>query len=134
MSKSDESGSQTMKFDALWIFKEEIKKAGFIAELEAHTSQPIGLPLHKHHGHIEVDDTSVVLTEGDSRKLIQKSEITGLQVSYDDDFQRIRDSRGMIPPMHFSFGDDAAYIFTKGTRFGFWQGENTALSEAIIGH
>ena len=88
--------------------------------------------MHKHRGHIEVDDTSVALIEGDNRKPIQKSEISGLQVSYDDHFQRFRDSRGMLPPMHFSFGDDAVYIFTKGTQLGFWQGENTALSEAIV--
>jgi hypothetical protein len=72
MSVSDGPGSRTLKFEALWIFKEEIKKAGFIAEFEAHISQPLGMPLHKHRGHIEVDDTSVSLVERDTRKTIQK--------------------------------------------------------------
>ncbi|MDA4113878.1 MAG: hypothetical protein OK474_07515 [Thaumarchaeota archaeon] len=129
MSVSGGPGPRTLKIEALWIFKEEIKKAGFIAEFEAHISQPFGLPLHKHRGHIEVDDTSVSLVEGDNRKTIQKSEISGLQVSYDENFGQFKDSRGMDPPMHFSFGDEEVYIFTKGTEF--WQGANAALSEAI---
>ena len=108
-----------------------------MAELEALVSLPLGRPLHRHHGHIEVDDTSVTLIEGDNRKTIQKSEISGPQVSYDDHFT-IADSNFTIadskdsPPMHFSFGNDEVYIFTEGARLGFWQGENAALSEAIV--
>jgi hypothetical protein len=131
MSVSDGSGSRTLKLEALWIFKEEIRKAGFIAEFEAHISQPFGLPLHKHRGQIEVDDTSVSLVEGDNRRTIQKSVISGLQVSYDDNFGQFSDSRGTNAPMRFSFGDEEVYIFTKEAETGFWEGKNTTLSQAM---
>lgn len=52
-------------------------------------------------------------------------------MSYDDNFGQFSDSRGMNPPMRFSFGGDEVYIFTKGVELGFWQGMNTALFEAI---
>jgi hypothetical protein len=126
-------GSRTLRFEALWIFKEEIERAGVIAEVEAHTSQPIGKPLHKHEGHIEVDDTSVRLIEGEYKSSVEKSEISGLQVSYDQSFQRLRDSRGALPPMHFSFGGDQVYLFTRKSRLDGWQGQNEDLFKAIAG-
>lgn len=131
MVVSGEPASETLRLEALWIFREEVKKAGFLAEWEAHTSQPLGMPLHKHEGYIEVDKKSVALVEGNNRIEIPKSEISNLQVGFDKDFKRLRDSRGLDEPMHFSFGNEAVYIFTRGSNSAFWRGKNTTLFEAI---
>lgn len=135
MGASGEPASGTLRFEALWIFREEAKKAGFSAELDAHTSQPLGRPLHKHEGYIEVDEKSVALIEADNRKEIPKSEISnlrvGLRVGFDKDFRRLRDTRRLDKPMHFSFGDEAVYVFTRDPDSVFWRGKNTTLFEAI---
>ena len=131
MVVSGESASGTLRFEALWIFREEVKRAGFSAEWDAHTSQPLGRPLHKHEGYVEAGEESVVLVEGDNKTEIPKSEIRNLRVSFDSDFRRSKDSRGLEKPMHFSFGDEVVYIFTRGPGSAFWRGENAALLEVI---
>ena len=130
-----------MRILALWIYRDEIPRATNEQVWSAHTSQPIGEPLHNHKGFIEVTPTSVVFEEisptlavfdeKEDRKEISKSEIKDLQVSYDDNFRQWRDSRGADPPMHFSFGSDEVYIFTLGEHWGYWQGKNTALAQAL---
>ena len=87
--------------------------------------------MHKHEGHVEAGEKSVVLVEGDNKTEISKSEIRNLRVGFDSDFRRFEDSRGLEKPMHFSFGDEVVYIFTRSPGSAFWRGENTALFEAI---
>jgi len=134
MAVSGETPSQRLRILALWIFKDEIANPGPGARFAAHVSQPMGSPLHKHEGFLEVDSESVTLEEGENNRVIPKSEVRDLQVGFDKNFRQFRDSRGPFPPMHFTFGDDQVYIFTRGSRFGYWQGKNAALSEAIAGH
>jgi hypothetical protein len=131
MAEPTEASPRTLRLEALWIFKDEIRKVGLGQQVEALTSQPFGKPLHNHQGYIEVDDATVTLIEGGDRRRIGKSEIAGLQVSFDRNFTQA-DTRGISPPMHFSFGVNEVYIFTKGERFKFWQGKDTALSKAIL--
>lgn len=125
--------SETQTFEAIWIFRDELKHPGLLDELEAHTSQPIGMPLHKHRGHISVDRSSVTLAEGEDLRRIPRSEISGIEISYDAYFRRLRDSRGLIPPMHFAFGDEAVYLFTRVSKSQAWLGTNAALREALTG-
>ena len=131
MVVSGEPAPGTLRLEAMWIFRGEVKKAGLLAEWDAHTSQPLGRPLHKHEGYIEADEKSVALVEGTNRKEIPKSEIRNLRVGFDKDFRRLRDSRGLDKPMHFSFGDEAVYIFTRCPGSVFWRGKNTTLFDAI---
>lgn len=131
MVASGEPASGTLRFEALWIFREEVKRAGFSAEWDAHTSQPLGRPLHKHEGYIEVGEEAAALVEGGNRTEIPKSEIRNLRVGFDKDFRRLKDSRGVDGPMHFSFSDEVVYIFTRSPGSTFWRGENIALFDAI---
>jgi hypothetical protein len=133
MAASGRTAPKRLRILALWIYRDEIKNVGSAEVWSVHASQPVGGPLHKHEGFLEVDEDPVILEEGENKRVIPKSEIRDLQVSYDKNFRQFRDSRGMLPPMHFSFGDDEVYIFTLGSRFGYWQGKNTALSDAIGG-
>ena len=131
MAASSASAPSKMRILALWIYKDEIARAGSKEVWSAHTSQPIGSPLHEHEGFLEVTEDSVLLEEKGNTTEIPKSEIRDLLVGYDDNFRQFRDSRGTLPPMHFSFGNIQVYIFTLGEHWGYWQGKNTALAEAI---
>jgi len=133
MAGPGEPNPQSLRILALWIFRDELREVDSGELWAAHLSQPMGNPLHRHEGFLEVDGKSLTLEEKDDRKEIPLSEIEDLQVSFDENFRQFKDSRGLLPPMHFSFGNDAVYIFTRGSRFGYRQGKNTALSDALQG-
>ena len=50
-------------FDAIWVFSEDVMelRKKFMEELEAHTSQPIGIPLHSFRGQLILDGKGVQL-------------------------------------------------------------------------
>ena len=122
-----------VRFDALWIFDSEIDEVSKSERwLDAHISQPLGKPEHKHEGYIEVSKDTIVLREEDNVTQIPKSEITELKVGYDENFRRIRDSRGIIEPMCLSFDDKKVYLFTRKPGDRLFSGQNTILESLIL--
>lgn len=123
-------------FEVLWISSNEFdtlsnKERWF----SAHTSQPIGKPLHKHEGYIVLSGNSINFYN--ERKEVEfsidRSSIKDLAVTYDEVFKRLRDSRGMIPPMKITLEKNTIYIFTKPIgkkgllRNNIFRGENEAI-------
>ncbi len=123
-------------FEALWIFLNEFDTLSNKERLlSAHTSQPIGKPLHKHEGYLVLSGNSMNFYN-ERKELefsIDKSSIRDLAVTYDEVFKRLRDSRGMIPPMKITLEKNTIYIFTKPIgrkgllRNNIFRGENEAI-------
>ena len=134
--------SSGMFFKALWIFSDELdqvtKKERWLV---AHTSQPIGKPLHKHEGFVFVigDDLKFYGTDKELLFTINRDSIKGLKVGYDEAFRRLRDSRGLIPPMRIETERRTIYLFTQpvgGKRLRgdrMFRGENKALEAWYLG-
>ncbi|MCL4343324.1 MAG: hypothetical protein M1267_05700 [Candidatus Thermoplasmatota archaeon] len=124
-------------FEVLWIFSDEFNS---ISSRErwgsAHASQPIGKPLHKHEGYLSASGDSLRFYNRNMDLIfaIGKDSIKNLTVEYDDVFRRLRDSRGLLPPMKLSLEDKSVYMFTKpigkkrirGDRM--FRGENEAIT------
>ncbi len=115
--------------EALWIFKDEMDKITATEWLSAHTTQPIGKPLHKHKGFIAVDKGNLIFydEEMDRQFSVRQRDIRGLSVSYDATFRRFRDSRGLIPPLHFRFNNKGIYLFTRPANKVMYTGYDKAF-------
>lgn len=127
------SGKNVRLYDALWIFSEEIREMTKWEWLEAHTSQPIGKPLHKHRGMIAVESDRLVFYDEDTDDefSIMLDSIQDLTVGYDDVFRRFQESRGWIPPLHFNFDGRRIYIFTKAPDALIYAGNNESFLNAL---
>lgn len=105
---------RTNLFSALWIFKDEIPKAGMYEQwISVHLSQPFGKPLHKHAGFIEVGDSRLIFYDQDMNEQfsVNKNKMNSLKVAYDQNFRRLKDSRGLIPPLQFGYDKTRIYLF-----------------------
>ncbi|MBX8642233.1 MAG: hypothetical protein KIY10_06640 [Thermoplasmata archaeon] len=123
-------------FEALWIFSDEFDSVTKMERwLAAHASQPLGRPLHKHEGYLSVTDNALRFYNDkmDLLFIIEKRSILNMSVSYDEQFKRFRDSRGLIPPLKLELDNRIVYLFTKTIgrkRLGggwMFRGENEAL-------
>lgn len=122
--------------EALWLFSDEFDNiSGFDRWVSAHTSQPVGKPLHKHEGYLSITGNSMHFYNKNMEPLyiVKKETIVGLTVGYDEFFRRFRDSRGFIPPMKVTLQNKSIYMYTKtlerrGIRKGnVFRGENEAI-------
>ncbi len=129
-------------FEALWIFSDEFENVTKLERwLTAHTSQPLGRPLHKHEGYLSVTENALRFYNDkmDLLFIIEKRSIKDITVTYDERFKRFRDSRGLIPPLKVVLENKVMYLFTKtiGRRRlgGGWmfKGENEALEMWFVG-
>lgn len=122
--------------EALWISSDEF---GTISNLErwfvAHTSQPIGKPLHKHKGYVILNEDSITFYDSNMNLLfsIERNKIKSIEVEYDEMFKRFRDSRGFNPPLKIQLENKSLYLFTKkeiGSRsinYGKFRGNNETI-------
>ena len=103
-------------FQILWIFSDEFESVSNAERwLSAHTSQPIGKPLHKHEGFLSISENSLRFYNNDMDLVfsIERGSIKELEVTYDETFKRFRDSRGFMPPLKIVLESNAIYLFTK---------------------
>ncbi len=123
-------------FDAIWIFSDEFDEVTNVERwIEAHTSQPIGKPLHKHEGFLSISGDSLHFFDKDMNFLfeLKKFDINNITVEYDDIFKRFRDSRGFLPPMKIVLNNRNMYLFTKPIGKislrgnGIYRGENEKI-------
>jgi hypothetical protein len=122
--------------EALWLFSDEFDSISTWERwVSAHTSQPIGKPLHKHEGYLSISGGSMRFYTPDMDPLyvVKRDSITDISVGYDEFFKRFRDSRGLIPPMKVTLQNKSIYMFTKSLgkrgigKNSMFRGENEAI-------
>jgi len=123
-------------FEVLWISSDEFKTISNKERwFSAHASQPIGKPLHKHEGYLVLSGNSMHFYNEKKEFVfsIERSSIRDFSITYDEVFRRLKDSRGIIPPMRITLEKNRIYLFTKPIgRKGFlrnsiFKGENEAI-------
>ena len=121
-------------FEVIWLYGDELRKITKKELIYAGVSQTIGKPLHKYEGFIDVSKDSLDFYDNDLERLfsISKMEMKNLKVSYDKDFKSLLHSKGMNPPMHFSFGKRKMYLFTRPLGGVFFKGQNEIIMQTFI--
>lgn len=121
-------------FEAIWIYGDELDKITKKEFLYSHISQPLGKPLHRYEGFIDINKESLDFYDVTLEKLfsVPKQDIKSFKVCYDKRFRRLLHSRGANPPMHFSFDKRTIYLFTRPIGGIVFKGNNDAISRALI--
>ena len=127
-------------YDAIWGFEEdiiEVKKSFKDHILKAHTTQPLGKPLHKYVGQITLDEENILLlgknkkTKENFRLVVSRKRILDVHLGWDDILKRWRNTRGIIRPLRITFKNQEKtrkiYIYTKKPRAKIYGKENTRL-------
>jgi bifunctional DNA-binding transcriptional regulator/antitoxin component of YhaV-PrlF toxin-antitoxin module len=132
-------------FDAVWGFEEDIvelrKNLG--KNIIAHTSQPLGKPLHKYKGKISITRDNFIL-EGEEADSKQKAtfvfllqEITDIFLGWDDILRRFKDSRAWIRPLRITFKNETdcklLYLYTKNPEGAIYGEENQKIYKILQG-
>lgn len=125
-------------YEAIWAFGEDIldlrKKLG--EEFEAHTSQPLGIPLHKYEGQLSLEDERISLvgkskdSQKEFRLLVPFKDISDVYLGWDDVLRRWKDTRAHIRPLRITFenqGKKALYVYAKRVGAKIYGKENKAL-------
>ena len=131
-------------YDAIWGFEEdilELKKSFKDHILKAHTSQPLGKPLHKYEGQITLDEESILLHGKDKdakenfRLVIPRKGILDVYLGWDEILKRWKNTRGFIRPLRIAFENHEKtrriYIYTKKPRAKIYGKENRRLYETL---
>jgi hypothetical protein len=125
-------------YEAIWAFEEDIldlrKKFG--EEFEAHTSQPLGIPLHKYEGQLSLEDERISLvgkskdSKEEFRLLVPFKDILGVYLGWDDVLRRWKDTRAYIRPLRITFenqGEKVLYVYAKRLGAKIYGKENKTL-------
>ncbi|MCJ7698961.1 hypothetical protein MUO56_01750 [Candidatus Bathyarchaeota archaeon] len=132
----------TAVYGAIWAFGEDIldlrKKLG--EEFEAHTSQPLGTPLHKYEGQLSLEDEGISLVgeSKDSHKefrlVVPFGDVSDVYLGWDDVLRRWKDTRALIKPLRITFenqGKKALYIYAKRVGARIYGKQNKTLYERL---
>ncbi len=129
-------------YEAIWAFGEDILdlRKKFKEEFEAHTSQPLGIPLHNYEGQLslEIERISLVGKSKDSHKefrlLVPFKDISDVYLGWGDVQRRWKDTRALMRPLRITFenqGKKALYIYAKKVGAKTYGKENKTLAESL---
>jgi hypothetical protein len=131
-------------YEAIWAFGEDILdlRKNLREEFEAHTSQPLGIPLHKYEGQLSLEDEGISLigkrkdSHEEFRLSVPFKDISDVFLGWDDVQRRWKDTRAYIKPLRITFenqGKKVLYIYAKrvGTKIRIYGKENKALYERL---
>ena len=120
-------------FEAVWIFSNEFSKVTKREIILAHLSQPLGQPLHKHTGFIELNRDGISFYDESFKRLfsVKPKKSNQPRVGYDGVFTRISKSRGTNPPLRLSVNKEKLYFFVKAPGETVFRGDNPKFMYAL---
>ena len=119
--------------DAIWIFTNEFKTITSKEIWSAHTSQPLGKPLHKHSGkmYMGTDCNTLNYSETGEKTEIPRELFSSYAVGFDDLFTRLGYSRGLNSPLHFGIAEETVYILSRREGESFYSGAEPSVIACI---
>jgi hypothetical protein len=129
--------------DTIWAFDKDILelRKSWKEAFVAHTSQPIGKPLHRYSGTIHVEEEAILLSGKDVKTgapteiFIRKEDFIELFLGWDDTLRRWKDTRAWMRPLRLTFEVDGAkksiYIHAKGIKNKIYGKKNKKLYEIL---
>jgi hypothetical protein len=129
--------------DTIWAFEEDVLelRKSFKESMVAHTSQPLGKPLHRHAGQIILEQDALIMSGKDvktgapSEVLIPRENILELFLGWDDILRRWKDTRAWIQPLRVKYDDNgktnSLYLYAKKTEGMVYGRENNTLYEKL---
>lgn len=129
-------------YEAVWAFEEDISdlRKNLRGEFEAHTSQPLGIPLHKYEGQLSIEDDGIAFVDKskdaqeDGRLFVPFKDILDLYLGWDDVMRRWADTRALIKPLKLIIeneGKKTLYIYARKAGAKIYGKENKALYEKL---
>jgi hypothetical protein len=129
-------------YEAVWAFEEDTlglrKSLG--EEFEAHTSQPLGIPLHKYEGQLTIESEGIAFVgtgkdaHEDGRLFVFFKNISDLYLGWDDVVRRWTETRALIKPLKLTIENEekkTLYIYAKKVGSKIYGKENKALYEKL---
>jgi len=133
----------TLVFDAIWAFAEDIPelRKNFFKNVKAHTSQPLGIPLHRYEGVIRLEADSILFNGTDKKSneisnfLFSKEEVGEASLEWDDTMRRWKDTRALIRPLRLKFKagleEKTLYVYSKREGNLIYGSENKNLYKLL---
>jgi bifunctional DNA-binding transcriptional regulator/antitoxin component of YhaV-PrlF toxin-antitoxin module len=134
---------KALVFGAIWAFAEDILelRKSYIKNVKAHTSQPLGIPLHRFKGTIRLEGDSILLSGIDSESneafslLCSIEDVKDVNLGWDNTLRRWKDSRAWIRPLRIKFEDElkekTLYIYSKKEEGIVYGAENKSLYKLL---
>lgn len=130
-------------FSAIWAFSKDIidLRKSFIKNVKAHTSQPLGIPLHRFKGTIKIEKENIILSGIDNKSneaftlLFSNEEVEDVILGWDGTLRRWKDSRAWIRPLRIKFKEESEekilYIYSKKEKGIIYGSENKNLHKLL---
>jgi antitoxin component of MazEF toxin-antitoxin module len=130
-------------YDAIWSFQEDILvlRNNLSKNFKAHTSQPIGIPLHRYRGQLTIERNRIILrgedveSKGPTSLLFSLEDVKDIYLGWDDTLRRFKDTRGSIRPVRITFqegtGSRTLYVFAKKTDTQIYGRENENIVQML---
>ena len=130
-------------YDAIWGFEEDILalRSSVVKNIKAHTSQPLGKPLHKYQGQLTIDRDKIMLKGEDATSkepasfLFSFEDIKDVYLGWDDTLRQFKDTRGWIRPLRVTFNVETEskilYLYAKKPESTIYGEENKSVLENL---
>jgi bifunctional DNA-binding transcriptional regulator/antitoxin component of YhaV-PrlF toxin-antitoxin module len=130
-------------YEAIWGFQEDILalRGSVVKNIKAHTSQPLGIPLHKYKGQLTIERDKIVLTGEDTASkepasfLFSLEEVKDVYLGWDDTLRQFKDTRAWIRPLRITFQDEKEskilYLYAKKPDAKIYGEENKTVLETL---
>ena len=131
-------------YDAIWAFQEDVMaiRNKLSKNIKAHTSQPLGRPLHRFKGQLRIDGDKIMLKGKDANSseaktlFISLEDVEDVHLGWDNTIRRRKDTRAIIRPLRiiFKFEEESKtiYIYAKKPEAQIYGKENENISQMIL--
>jgi bifunctional DNA-binding transcriptional regulator/antitoxin component of YhaV-PrlF toxin-antitoxin module len=130
-------------YEAIWGFQEDILtiRGSVGKNIKAHTSQPLGIPLHKYRGQLTIERDKIMLKGEDTVSkepvsfIFSIEEVKDVYLGWDETLRQFKDTRAWIRPLRITFQDETEskilYLYAKKPDATIYGQENKSILETL---